>query len=99
MGLSALIMADEWPGTGEGLHGGRQRRGWANRLPVADRFRLIAAGEAVHATLDRLHTTHHRQEPIISCCASWGAPTATPARLLGRQQAMNGRVGGLTDEH
>jgi hypothetical protein len=37
---------------------------WANCLPVADRFRLIAAGEAVHATLDRLHTTHHRQEPI-----------------------------------
>jgi hypothetical protein len=37
---------------------------WANRLPVADRFRLIAAGEAVHATLDRLHATHHRQEPI-----------------------------------
>jgi hypothetical protein len=37
---------------------------WANRLPVADRIRLIAAGEAVHATLDRLHATHHRQEPI-----------------------------------
>jgi hypothetical protein len=55
--------SDEWPGTGEGLHGGRQRRE-ANRLPEAERFRLIAAGEAVHATLDRLHATHHRQEAI-----------------------------------
>jgi hypothetical protein len=54
----------EWPGTGEGLHGGQQCRGLADRLPVADRFRLIAAGEAVHATLDRLHATHHRQELI-----------------------------------
>jgi hypothetical protein len=36
----------------------------AGGLPVADRFRLIAAGEAVPATLDHLHATHHRQEPI-----------------------------------
>jgi hypothetical protein len=57
MGASS---SDEWPGAGEGLHGGQQRRG----LPVADRFRLMAAGEAVPATLHRLHATHHRQEPI-----------------------------------
>jgi len=37
---------------------------WANRLPVADRFRLIAAGEAVDATLDRWNGTHDRWEAI-----------------------------------
>src|SRR5258708_25299624 len=36
----------------------------ANRLPAADRCRRIDAGEAVHATLDRWHATHQRQELI-----------------------------------
>jgi hypothetical protein len=54
----------EWPGTGEGLHGGQQRRGLGESPPGGGSLRLIAAGEAVHATLDRLHATHHRQEPI-----------------------------------
>jgi hypothetical protein len=65
MGASS---SGEWPGTGEGLHGGQQRRGLGESPPgggllPAD-YRLIAVDEAVHAALDRLHATHHRQELI-----------------------------------
>jgi hypothetical protein len=47
--MIGLSSSDEWPGTGEGLHGGRQRRdpGVASRWRIS--FRLIGA-EALHAT-------------------------------------------------
>jgi hypothetical protein len=54
----------EWPGTGEGLHGGQLRQGLGESPPGGGSLPLIAADEAVHATLDRLHATHHRQEHI-----------------------------------